>query len=38
MQRLSSVGPIVTADGSIAALDTQGQTSQANVLWLRCAH
>jgi hypothetical protein len=28
----------VTSDGSIAALDTQGLTDQANFLWFRCQH
>jgi hypothetical protein len=37
-QRLDSIGLTVTSDGSIAALDTEGLTARANLLWLRCQH
>jgi hypothetical protein len=38
IQRLSHIRLTVTAEGSIAALDTPGQTARANLLWLRCQH
>ncbi len=38
MQGLGSIGLTVTSDGSIAALDAEGQTARANLLWLRCRH
>jgi hypothetical protein len=37
MHGLGSVGVTVTSDGSIAALDAEGLTAQANLLWFRCA-
>ncbi len=38
LQGLGSIGLTVTSDGSIAALDAEGQTARANLLWLRCRH
>lgn len=35
---LNSVGLTITSDGTIAALETTGRTTQTNLLWLRCTH